>query len=98
MTHTSTSSQKIDMPQTDQLPLESQCVEFPLTEEQVAILRPLLVLQRMHDRSVIFCVPAQSYDAAVKRDGCACNFKVVERQAARKALAILRKAEIEPAD
>src|SRR5260370_25234624 len=85
-----------EMDKPAELPLTaSPCVEFPISDAQTELLAPLLALQRCHDRSVIFMMPAQSYDPAVRKGWLRLQFKVVPRKAAVKALKILREAGIE---
>lgn len=82
--------------QTDQLPLEaSQQIELPLTEEQAALFTGITDLQRLRRGSVVFCVLAGSYMPEVGRGVVRLQAKLVDRKAAMKALAILRKSEID---
>jgi hypothetical protein len=82
------------MSNSDQLPLAADHVEFELSPEQVEVLSPLLVLQRCRDKSVIFTVAAQSYDAEKRKAWLRLQFKVCERRAAMRAIAIIRKSEL----
>jgi hypothetical protein len=80
------------MNSTEQMPLDaSSTIELPLTADQAELLGPLLTLQRCHDRSVIFMLPAQSCDPAVRKGWLRLQFKVIPRKAAMRVLKILRE-------
>jgi len=77
------------------LPFESQTAEVVLTADQIEVLQPLLVLQRCHDKSVIFSTFAQSYDYLAHKGILRLQFKVCDRRSSARALAILRKSTLE---
>jgi len=75
------------------LPLDVECVEIPLTEDQIAAFAGAIELQQLRPGSQHFFVLASSYVPEERRGILRLQGKLVGKRTAAKALRILRSPE-----
>jgi hypothetical protein len=76
------------------LPLESECIEIPLTADQIELLSPMLILHRCHDQAVIFAVATNSFVASAGRPVARLQLKICDRKSGARVMKILREAKL----